>query len=338
MAEGKVTLPYASFLGYRKGENGLPEIIPEEAETVRLIFKLFMDGLTPYYIAKELTERGIPTPFKKKVWVCKKVESILTNEKYKGDALLQKKFTVDFLTKKQKINEGEVPQYYVEHSHPAIIIPEEFDLVQKEFARRKGIQYSGISLFSSRIICGDCGSFYGSKVWHSTSKYRRTIWQCNSKFKGEHFCTTPHLYENQIKSKFLSAFSEYNGRRKEVINNLKMVLGVLLQSVEWDDTELRTLQSELDDYIATHTDGFTEEYRAKYGRYQELLEMHEQQEAERESAQARYTQIQEITKTLKRGALTEFDESVWNTVIENVTVNHNGSMMFRFRDGTEITE
>lgn len=98
------------------------------------------------------------------------------------------------------------------------------------------------------------------------------------------------------------------------------------------------LQSELDDYIATHTDGFTEEYRAKYERYQELLEMHEQQEAERESAQARYTQIQEITITLKRGALTEFDESVWNTVIENVTVNHNGSMMFRFRDGTEITE
>ena len=141
----------------------------------------------------------------KKIWAGRTIESILTNEKYKGDALLQKKFTVDFLTKRQKINEGEVPQYYVEHSHPAIISPKEFDLVQTELERRKEINYSGMSLFSSRIICGDCGSFYGSKVWHSTSKYRRTIWQCNSKFKGEHFCSTPHLYEAEIKAKFISA-------------------------------------------------------------------------------------------------------------------------------------
>lgn len=164
MAEGKVSLPYAKFLGYKKSENGLPEIVPEEAEVVRLIYKLFIDGMTPYYIAKALTRREILTPGGKKIWAGRTVESILTNEKYKGNALLQKKFTVDFLTKKQKINEGEVPQYYVEHSHPAIISPKEFDLVQTELERRKGISYSGMSLFSSRIICGDCGSFYGSKV------------------------------------------------------------------------------------------------------------------------------------------------------------------------------
>ena len=100
---------------------------------------------------------------------------------------MQKCFTVDFLTKKRKVNEGEVPQYYVEHSHEPIITPEEFDKVQTELARRKQIsrQYSGKSIFSSRIVCGDCGSYFGSKVWNSTSKYRRVIWQCNSKFKGE---------------------------------------------------------------------------------------------------------------------------------------------------------
>ena len=166
---------------------------------------------------KELTRREIPTPGGKKIWAGRTIESILTNEKYKGEALLQKKFTVDFLTKRQKINEGEVPQYYVEHSHPAIISPKEFDLVQTELERRKEINYSGMSLFSSRIICGDCGSFYGSKVWHSTSKYRRTIWQCNSKFKGEHFCSTPLLYEAEIKAKFLNAFAKYYNRRKEII-------------------------------------------------------------------------------------------------------------------------
>ena len=100
--------------------------------------------------------------------------SILTNEKYKGDALLQKTFTVDFLEKKLKVNEGEVPQYYVEKSHPAIIEPDEWDQVQAEFARRKalGRAYSGRSAFSAKQACEDCGSFYGSKVWHSTDQYR----------------------------------------------------------------------------------------------------------------------------------------------------------------------
>ena len=109
-----------------------------------------------------------------------------------------------------------------------------------------------MSLFSSRIICGDCGSFYGSKVWHSTSKYRRTIWQCNSKFKGEHFCSTPHLYEAKIKAKFLNAFAEYYNRRKEIIKNLKMVLATLQEPFQPDDTELRTLEAELEGYQRFH--------------------------------------------------------------------------------------
>ena len=126
MADGKVTIPYARFLGYRKGENGLPEIIPEEAEVVRLIYKSFMEGLSYYKIAKMLMEQGVPAPGGGVKWYTHTIKSILTNEKYKGAALLQKKFTVDFLTKKQKVNEGEVPQYYVEDSHEAIIEPEEF--------------------------------------------------------------------------------------------------------------------------------------------------------------------------------------------------------------------
>ena len=129
-ADGKVSLPYKHFLGYRKGADGLPEIVPEEAEIVRSIYRWFMEGMTPYKIACILIEKGIPTPSGKEQWHLSTVKSILTNEKYKGSALLQKKFTVDFLTKKTKVNEGEVPQYYVEESHPAIISPEEFELVQ----------------------------------------------------------------------------------------------------------------------------------------------------------------------------------------------------------------
>jgi site-specific DNA recombinase len=112
-ADGKVSLPYARFLGYDKGEDGLPEINEEEATTVQLIYALFLDGYTPHTIAKRLTDDGIPSPGGKDRWMQGTIKSILTNEKYKGDALLQKRYTVDFLTKKMIVNEGEVPQYYV---------------------------------------------------------------------------------------------------------------------------------------------------------------------------------------------------------------------------------
>lgn len=103
---------------------------------LKLIYKLFLDGMTMHTIAGELTKRGIKTPGGKDKWNQSTVRSILTNEKYKGDALLQKSYTVDFLTKKTKTNEGEVPQYYVENNHEAIIDPQIFELVQAEIAKR----------------------------------------------------------------------------------------------------------------------------------------------------------------------------------------------------------
>ena len=113
--------------------------MPEQAETVRYIYDLFMSGKTVTAIAKQLTDEGIPTPCGKSVWGSRTVMSILTNEKYRGDARLQKKFTVDFIQRRMKVNEGEVPQYYVENSHEAIIHPLLFDRVQEEIARRKAL-------------------------------------------------------------------------------------------------------------------------------------------------------------------------------------------------------
>lgn len=128
-SDGKVSMPYKHFLGYCKGKNGLPEIVEKEAAIVRRIYALFLEGKSPAAIARLLTEEGIKSPGKKANWRPNAVISILKNEKYKGDALLQKRFIVDFLNKKQKVNEGEVPQYYVQNSHPAIIRPEIFDVV-----------------------------------------------------------------------------------------------------------------------------------------------------------------------------------------------------------------
>lgn len=205
MEEGKVSLAYSHFLGYRKGADGRPEIVEEEAAIVRKIYDLFLDGLTPKHIATYLTEHNIPTPTGKKKWYFSTVRSILSNEKYKGDALLQKTYIADFLTKQVKKNNGEIKQYLVENSHEPIIEPEVFDLVQEKL-REQGKQSHKIqnySPFASKLICGDCGGFYGRKTrYYQNGKPSRTSWYCNQKYNNEVKCNTPTLNEAQIKATF----------------------------------------------------------------------------------------------------------------------------------------
>lgn len=165
-------MPFKRFLGYDRGPDGNLVLNKDEAVIIRRIYSMFLQGMTPHGIAARLTADGIKSPGGKDKWNAGAVRSILTNEKYKGDALLQKSYTVDFLTKKKKVNEGEIPQYYVEGNHEAIIQPEVFELVQQELERRKSSRgrHSGVHLFSGKIRCGQCGEWYGSKVWHSNSK------------------------------------------------------------------------------------------------------------------------------------------------------------------------
>lgn len=120
-ADGKVSVPYKNFLGYEKGEDGTLQIVEKQAKIVRLIYRMFLEGKSIQAIARYLTERKVPTPAGKEKWSVSTANSILRNEKYKGDVLLQKSYTVNFLTKKTKKNESEVPQYYVEHSYPEIV-------------------------------------------------------------------------------------------------------------------------------------------------------------------------------------------------------------------------
>lgn len=351
-ADGKVNLPYKQFLGYRKGADGFPEVVPEEAIVVHRIYTRFMEGLTPGAIAKELTADGIPTPSRKQRWQTSTVESILQNEKYKGAALLQKCFTVDFLTKKRKVNEGEVPQYYVEHSHEPIITPEEFDKVQTELARRKQIsrQYSGKSIFSSRIVCGDCGSYFGSKVWNSTSKYRRVIWQCNGKFKGEHKCETPHLDEETIKARFVTALNAIIESKDNILEDCRLMQATLTDCTGID-TEIESLLEEIDvvteltkrciaensqtaqnqEEYAARYNGFVERYEKAKAQLEQLRATKAAREAQAEAIGAFMFEVQELD------ALTEFDEKLWLTVIDTVTVHADGRMTFKFRGGKKLT-
>lgn len=135
--DGKVFVPFRHFLGYDRGANGELQVNPQEAETVRLIYRLFLEGFSFYAIAGELTRQEIPTPYGNRVWNDRTVKNILQNEKYRGDALLQKRYSKDFLDRKMRKNEGEVPQYYVVGNHEAIVDADVFEAVQKELKRRK---------------------------------------------------------------------------------------------------------------------------------------------------------------------------------------------------------
>ena len=350
-ADGKVSLPYGRFLGYKKGKDELPEIVEEEAVTVRLIYRLFLYGKSPSAIASYLTGEGIPTPAGKRNWRPNTVESILTNEKYKGDALLQKSFTVDFLTKKSKLNEGEVPQYYVANSHPAIIEPEIFDLVQYEMKQRKaeGRFTSSTHPFSGKIVCGHCGGFYGSKVWHSNTPNRVLVWQCNEKHRGKG-CRTPHLSEGDIRRAFLAAFNEVLGNRAEIMEAYREVMEALTDTADLDSEQER-LQNEgevvmglIRKVISDNAQKAMDqaEYERKYNGYCERYEAARVRLAEigelRLGRIAKRTKISLLLKELAswEGLVAEFDEELWYATVDHVAVYEDKRMVFTFRDHTQV--
>ena len=351
-ADGKVALPYKHFLGYEKGPDGLPQIVPAEAEIVRRIYSMFILGETSCSIAKHLTEEGIPTPSGKAKWSPTTIESILSNEKYKGDALLQKTYTLDFLTKKKITNDGKVPQYYVENSHQAIVQPWEFAIVQAEIKRRKSLtrRYSGQSVLATHIICGDCGDYYGSKTWHSNSKYRRTIWQCNSKFTGDERCRTPHFDEEEVKAAFVTAFNTIIENRDALIED-----GLIMQRTLTDCTEIDAEISAIADEQEAVTelirkciaqnasDAIDQEEYAK--RYASLMDRFETASAKladlSKKKQARDDQACMIGGFLfelreRDEPLSEFDPYIWAVTLDVVTAYHDGRLLFKFRNGLEL--
>ena len=329
----------------------MPKIVEKEAAVVRMIYRMFLEGATVKGIASSLTEKKIPTPAGREVWHQSTVMSILQNEKYKGDAVLQKTFTVDFLTKKTKVNEGEVPQYYVENSHPAIVTPEVFDLVQYEIRKRKNTKglKTGGGCFSGKIICGECGSFYGSKVWHSTSKYRRTIWQCNHKFKNKENCRTPHLYEEDLKAAFLEVFNSLIQNRDEILESYKDIIQTLTDTSRLDrentkllserEVVLELLRKCVEDNARTALD--QREYLERYTELEERLnavnKSIEENVNKRQERMAKKESISEFIRMLEKNKtlLPEFDEELWNSCIEEVRVNSERRVVFVFRDGTE---
>ena len=270
----------------------------------------------------ENTTWGIKSPSGKDRWHISTVKSILTNEKYRGDALLQEQYTTDFLQKKRKTNNGEIPQYYVEEHHEAIIPPAQFDFVQAELARREqNGRYSGVSIFSNKIKCGCCGGWYGSKVWHSTDKYRKVIYRCNRKYgKDTPPCNTPHLSEEEIKKLFLKALNALVEAKEETIENLQELIETVCQidslgaEQERLKQELRIIAENLANLIQKNASVALDQteqaekekklrtlYAEKHSRFQELEALIQEKNDTKEILTNFITKLEDLT-----GEQTEF--------------------------------
>ncbi len=351
-ADGKVSLGYKQFLGFEKGEDGLPKVVEGEARIVRYIYRSFMMGKTGSHIAKALTEAGIPTPGGKKQWQASTIMSILQNEKYKGAALLQKSFTVDFLKKRMKVNEGEVPQYYIEHSHEAIIDPLEHDRVQLEISRRKAFDrhYSSAHLFSSKVICGECGGFFGRKVWHSTDAYKNYIWQCNEKYRQKQKCGTPHFQEEELKQRFIDAYNQRAEIKEETLIACHLGIETLCGLTDIDQ-QIRMVTDEISILVEMSRQMIEENSQAVHDqdeyqrRHSTLVKKYTEADARMKALQTERSRRIDMRKSIEwfmesftrqEGLLTEFDDSLFFSVCDIMTVYRDGKVVVRFRDGAEI--
>ncbi len=219
--EGKVQMAFGSFLVYEKDKDGNIVINERKAKIVKFIYSRFLHGLTPNSIAEELEAKKVPNVLGDVKWHGSTIKSMLKNEKYTGNVILQKTYSADFLTKKRLKNNGEITKYYVENSHPAIISQAKFDLVQEEFEKRGAYpkRSTSANLFSNRIVCGKCGALFGRKIWHSTDKYR-----------GKEKCNNIHLSEDEIYKSGLEASNKIIIEKEEIIESCELILKKVLDN------------------------------------------------------------------------------------------------------------
>ena len=346
-AEGKTSVGYSAFLGYDKDF----KINEEQAQVVKLIYKLFLGGRSFYAITKELEKRGLKSPSGKDKWYISTVRSILTNEKYRGDALIQKEYTADFLDKTRRKNTGEIPQYYVEEHHEAIIPPDLFDFVQAEIKHREqNGKHSSVSIFANKIKCGCCDGWYGAKVWHSTDKYRRVIYRCNKKYahKGKP-CSTRHLTEEEIKQIFVKALNSLMEVKENVIAELRALIDSVCQTGELVEEhgrveqELTLLTERLEKLIRENArvaqDQTTylkqeNEIRALYLEKQGALEKLDKQIAERESKRNILEGMIQVVCGIN-GEQVAFDEELWGGLLDHIVVKEDGAVVVVFKGGIE---
>lgn len=264
MQAGNVPFQYKKLLGYRKGADGKPEIDPEEAKTVRRIYRRYLDGCSLPQIQRELEADRIPTAEGIKRWSRQVLQNILTNERYIGDALLGKTYVLDCISKEVRKNNGERPQYYVENNHEAIVPREWFQRVQEEMTRRaskrKVMQrhgkteqgkYSGKYALSELLVCGECGTPYKRCTWARNGK-KRVVWRCVSRLEfGTKYCHhSPTLDEDRLHAAILEALNEFAQAGSEVKEDMVNFTRLVWAGQAADGASLISLKQRMSDISA----------------------------------------------------------------------------------------
>jgi site-specific DNA recombinase len=363
---GKVTFQYSRFLGYEKGEDGQPKIVPEEAAIVKRIFQSYLSGYSIAKIKSELEAEGIISGTGKKVWSTNAIRYMLQNEKYIGDALLQKTYITDFITKKSKKNQGEIPQYYVTGNHEGIISKELFNLVQEEIARRASKRkvsqkatkteqgkYSSKYALSELLVCGGCGARYRRVTWARNGK-KKIVWRCISRLEyGTKYCKeSPTIEEYRLQDAIMKAICGFVEDKDELIDTLKHSLSVALgaedntidtaavyarieelDSVMMDLVELSSHSSASADYFDTKFKEISDERTELQNR----LRDHEQRQVIDQNNNARMKELFEILEQANFN-LNEYDEALVKQLIAKVTVVSAEKIQITFKGGFEIEQ
>ena len=358
MKEGKVNFHYRSMLGYQRGADGKPEIVPDEAEVVRRIYRRYLEGCSEGQIQRELTQDGIATAKGVKAWSHQIVHNILTNEKYVGDALLQKTFTTDCISKKVKKNTGELPQYYIKDNHPAIIPRDIYQRVQEEMARRtskrKILQKSGKTeqgkysakyALSERLVCGECGSPYKRCTW-ARNGVKRIVWRCVSRLEfGKKYChESPSVEEYKLHAAILTTLNRVveasNGLQEELAETLRMVCvpggdGDDLLDLEHELEVLTARQNALlDQALANMADlAIAEQLKTLLEEKQHLQARIDAVKTEAANRISEDSRMAELTAYLEEhlSGFQQYDDGIVRQLVERITVVDAETIRIKFR-------
>ena len=365
MKEGKATIQYKYLYGYRKGDDSKPEIIPDQAEVVRKIYDLFLSGTPVRGIQEYLNANSVPNINGESKWARSAIDSILTNEKYCGDVLLQKTYIDDCINKKVKKNTGQLPMYLVQNHHEGIISRETFDAAQAELARRSAgkspskknaptgrSRYSSKYALSDRLYCGECGTRYQRCTWRNRDGSKRIVWRCVSRVDyGNKYChNSPTLDEEPLHRAILAAINSAVKDKDSIIYNLKSAMEKELAPVAGQQLSLSEIDSQLEQLNTEFSKVLAEasesgDQSAYSDRFRDIMQHQTELKAQRNEIQrmlaesgkaaAHIEQCRQAAETTP-SAITEWDEALIRQVVESVTVETGNEIIVALKSGASI--
>ena len=366
MESGKATIQYKYLYGYRRGADDKPEIIPEEAEVVRWIYERYLAGASTRMLRDELHEQGVTYSEKSPQWTLPHIKSILRNEKYCGDVLMQKTFQQDVINRKVIKNTGQLPMYLIENHHEGIVSREKYNAVQAEMARRKAAKspskrastglaaYTSRYALSDRLVYGECGTLYRRCTW-TRPDGKRVVWRCVSRLDyGKKYCSdSPTIMEDKLQEAIVRAVNKFNEQDNATYKALMRATISEALGLNGDPEEVDMLERKVEalnnkmlallnesvssgDGIEAHESEFmtlsqeTELLKQRIAAIQEST-------AKDNGEQSRLEQIQAIISERESKCM-EYDNSIVRQMVECIKVYPGGKLEIIFGGGYLVEE